>query len=172
MQSWWTLIESEERTSWSKIYTTACKEGNCSPHLKKLHPDLKLRKPTDCELRNDLLQTGDQPGAQHQEMPQNFDIPADIQFQILKHFFHFKGRVVHAISRLDPHHRAEEVPLNRFEKPTYLHRLHVGKDAVSITFTPEPNVFLAPLLVCRRWHFWGSHIFYGENTFAFSSLGE
>lgn len=159
-------------SSWENIYKIACMEGNCSPHPKKLHPDLYLRKPTDDELKNDLLQTGDQPRAQHQEISRCSKIPADIQFQILKHFLHFKGRVVHAISRLDREHPVEEVPLNRFGKPSYLHRLHVGRDAVSLTFSPEPNTFLAPLLVCKRWHFWGSHIFYGENTFAFSSLGE
>lgn len=158
--------------SWEDIYTTACKEGNCSPHPRKLHPDLYLRKPTDDELQTDLLQTSDRPRSQHQEMSRYFDIPADVQFQILKHFFDFKGRVVHAISRLDRYHPVEEVPLNRFGKPSYLHRLHVGSSKFSLTFSPEPNVFLAPLLVCKRWHFWGSHIFYGENTFAFSSLGE
>jgi hypothetical protein len=143
-------------------------EGNCSPKPTKLHPDLCLREPTQDELR----QTNDRPQPQPQEVPQSLDIPANIQFQILKHYFNFKGSVFHAISRLDLYHPVQQAPLDRYGRPSYLHRLHVGRDKVSITFSPEPNVFLAPLLVCKRWHFWGSHIFYGENTFAFSSLGE
>lgn len=136
--------------------------------VTKLHPDLFLRAPTQQDLKDELLQ----PRAQHQDISRSFDIPAKVQFLILKHFFNFKGSVVHAISRLDPYHPITQVPLNCCGKPSFLHRLHVGRGKISITFSPEPSVFLAPLLVCKRWHFWGSHIFYGENIFAFSSLGE
>lgn len=114
----------------------------------KLHPDLSLRPLTDeevedeedkedKEVEDDLLQTSAQPRAQHQDMSQSFDIPANVQFQILKHFFNFKGSVVHAISRLDPYHPITQVPLNRFGKPSYLHRLHVGRSKVSITLSPS-----------------------------------
>lgn len=171
MQKWPEHIESGD-LCWNRIYRLACQEGNCSPMSTKLHPDLLLRAPTDRELQDDLLQTSGQPRAQHQDMSQTFDFPANVQFQILKHFFNFKGRVVHAISRLDPYRPLTQVPRNCCGGPSYLHRLHVGRSKVSITFSPEPSVFLSPLLVCKRWHFWGSHIFYGENTFAFSSLGE
>ncbi|PHH80725.1 hypothetical protein CDD80_73 [Ophiocordyceps camponoti-rufipedis] len=34
------------------------------------------------------------------------------------------------------------------------------------------SALLAPLLVNKNWHFWGSHCFYGNNSFAFSSIGE
>lgn len=161
-------------------------EGNASPLLKKLHPDLNLRRPTNRELQADLLQSpsehqrsrpsdmlvGNTPGGNITRGKLPTKIPDKIQFQILRHIFDFQGKVVHAISRLDPHHALDEVPMNRNQRPSFLHRLHVGRTPVSITFAPDPNVFLAPLLVCRRWHFWGSHIFYGKNTFAFSSLGE
>lgn len=183
-QTWPDRIGSE---SWETIYKLSCLEGNASPKLTKLHPDLNLRRPTNRELQADLLQ--DDP-SEHQR-PRPFDmlagktpggnvlrgklptkIPDEVQFQILRHFFDFRGKVVHAISRLDPHHPLDEAPMNRNQRPSYLHRLHVGRTPVSIQFAPDPNVFLAPLLVCKRWHFWGSHIFYGQNTFAFSSLGE
>jgi hypothetical protein len=152
------------------IYATACKEGNASPLVCKIHPDLRLRKPTSEERKKDLLQEDTEVSLPM--MPETLKLPADIQFRILKHFFHFKGNVVHAISRLDPEYPEDSAPLGRDGKPSFYHRLHVGRKPVSIRFAPDPNVFLAPLLVCKRWHFWGSHIFYGENTFAFSSLGE
>ncbi|KAL7799190.1 hypothetical protein V8C37DRAFT_399013 [Trichoderma ceciliae] len=117
--SWPSLIMSHQ--SWDKIYSTACMEGNSSPMPTKLHPDLRLRRPTEQELQADLLQMDIQP--QH-EMSPSADIPVGVQFQILRHFFNFKGKVVHAISRLDPYHPSEEVPLNRYQKPCFLHRLH------------------------------------------------
>ncbi|KAL6893209.1 hypothetical protein HDV57DRAFT_226501 [Trichoderma longibrachiatum] len=173
--TWPSLFNGKVSPGWMTIYATACKEGNASPRLDKIHPDLRLRKPTTEELQNDLLQRDMAPVQTVPEIPERpktVKLPADIQFQILKHFLHFKGRVVHAISRLDPNHADDSAPLNRDGKPSFYHRLHVGRTPVSIKFAPDPNVFLAPLLVCKRWHFWGSHIFYGENTFAFSSLGE
>ncbi|KAM0265642.1 hypothetical protein ACHAQJ_000076 [Trichoderma viride] len=138
--TWPSLIESRE--TWDKVYSTACREGNSSPVSTKLHPDLRLRRPTEQELQADLLQTR----VQLPEMSRSFNIPADLQFQILRHLFNFKGSVVHAISRLDPYVPAEEVPLNRFQKPCFLHRLHVGRSPVNITFASDPNVFLSPLL--------------------------
>lgn len=182
--TWPDRIGSE---SWEKIYRLSCLEGNASPKLTKLHPDLNLRRPTNRELQADLLQ--DDPSEHQRPRPSDMlagktpggnvlrgkpptKIPDEIQFQILRHFFDFRGKVVHAISRLDPHHPLDEAPMNLNQRPSYLHRLHVGRTPVSIQFAPDPNVFLAPLLVCKRWHFWGGHIFYGLNTFAFSSLGE
>ncbi|KAL6817888.1 hypothetical protein J3E69DRAFT_358178 [Trichoderma sp. SZMC 28015] len=156
--TWPDRIGSE---SWETIYKLSCLEGNASPKLTKLHPDLNLRRPTNRELQADLLQ--DDP-SEHQR-PRPFDmlagktpggnvlrgmlptkIPDEVQFQILRHFFDFRGKVVHAISRLDPHHPLDEAPMNLNQRPSYLHRLHVGRTPVSIQFAPDPNVFLAPLL--------------------------
>ncbi|KAL6870479.1 hypothetical protein J3F83DRAFT_773336 [Trichoderma novae-zelandiae] len=157
----WPSLFGAEGMDWQEIYKAACMEGNASPLVSKIHPDLCLRGSTEQELQDDLLGTGK---GSLETMSQTFDIPAAIQFQILKHFLHFKGKVVHAISRLDPKYAEDSAPLNRDERPGFHHRLHVGRKPVSIKFAPDPNVFLAPLLVCKRWHFWGSHIFYGENT--------
>ncbi|KAL6804022.1 hypothetical protein J3E68DRAFT_434359 [Trichoderma sp. SZMC 28012] len=156
--TWPDRIGSE---SWETIYKLSCLEGNASPKLTKLHPDLNLRRPTNRELQADLLQDD---LSEHQR-PRPFDmlagktprgnvlrgklptkIPDEVQFQILRHFFDFRGKVVHAISRLDPHHPLDEAPMNRNQRPSYLHRLHVGRTPVSIQFAPDPNVFLAPLL--------------------------
>ncbi|KAL7951644.1 hypothetical protein V8C42DRAFT_356814 [Trichoderma barbatum] len=142
--------------NWETIYSTSCKEGNASPLLAKIHPELRLRKPTEQELQAGLLQTG---APQLQKTLPIFNIPEPetlneggklsalrVQLQILRCLLNFQGNVVHAISRLDPHHQADEVPLNGHQRPSFLHRLHVGRSPVSITFSPHPDVFLAPLL--------------------------
>ncbi|KAL7820791.1 hypothetical protein V8C26DRAFT_440445 [Trichoderma gracile] len=122
--TWPSLFNGEERHSWMAIYAIACKEGNASPLVCKIHPDLRLRKPTSEERKNDLVQEDTAP---LRTMPETFKLPADIQFRILKHFFHFKGQVVHAISRLDPECPEDSAPLNRNGNPSFYHRLHVGR---------------------------------------------
>ncbi|PTB61948.1 hypothetical protein BBK36DRAFT_1189792 [Trichoderma citrinoviride] len=122
--TWPSLFDGEGSRDWTAIYKLACMEGNASPLVSKIHPDLRLRGPTSEELQNDLLQKD---AAPLRTMPEAFRVPADIQFRILKHFFHFKGKVVHAISRLDPNHAEDSAPLNRDGKPSFHHRLHVGR---------------------------------------------
>ncbi|KAL7910774.1 hypothetical protein GGI35DRAFT_478186 [Trichoderma velutinum] len=136
--TWPDLIGNER---WEKIYKLSCMEGNASPLLKKLHPDLFLRRPTSMELQADVLQNpsehqrsrpsdmpmGNTPGGNITRGKLPTKIPEKIQFQILRQFFDFRGKVVHAISRLDPHHALVEVPMNRNQRPGYLHRLHVGR---------------------------------------------
>ncbi|EHK23689.1 uncharacterized protein TRIVIDRAFT_63893 [Trichoderma virens Gv29-8] len=156
-QATWPSLIRQGQVEWERIYKISCKEGNASPVLKKIHPDLNLRKPTRAELQADLLR---------REMPRSSNIPADntpgsdmlrsdtprkqipgdIQFKILRCLLEFQGKVVHAISRLDPYHPASAVPMNRYQRPSFFHRLHVGRAPVNITFAPNPNVFLAPLL--------------------------
>lgn len=97
------------------------------------------------------------------------ELPANVQARVFELVLHHAGRLVHAISRLDPHHPIDSMPATSTRLP---HRFHVGSSSVSIAFAPEPGSLLAPLLVCRRWAFLGVHAFYGLNTFAFSSLGE
>ncbi|KAK4063382.1 uncharacterized protein Triagg1_9533 [Trichoderma aggressivum f. europaeum] len=131
--TWPDRIGSE---SWERVYKRACMEGNASPNLKKIHPDLNLRKPTNREIQADILQN---PSDHQKPRPSDMPVgnitrgklprkmPDEIQFQILRHFFDFRGKVVHAISRLDPHHPLDEAPMNLNPRPSYLHRLHVGR---------------------------------------------
>ncbi|KAK1251618.1 hypothetical protein MKX07_007097 [Trichoderma sp. CBMAI-0711] len=123
--TWPSLFDGEVRPGWMTIYATACKEGNASPLVCKIHPDLRLRKPTSEERKKDLLQ--EDTAVPLRTIPETLKLPADIQFQILKHFFHFKGSVVHAISRLDPDYPEDSAPLGRDGKPSFYHRLHVGR---------------------------------------------
>lgn len=93
-------------------------------------------------------------------------LPAEALVRILQYLLSFKGDVVHAISRLDPCFKPETATEH------FIHKYHVGSGPVSLSFAPGPETLLGPLLVCHRWHAVGSTIFYGDNKFAFSSLGE
>lgn len=155
----------------------------------KLHPDLTLRMATTIEQANHA-QSAIEQRARHAIPVQTIGpdnntgpalgnnrawsnkLPMSALVCILKYHLLFKGQSVHAISRLDPFYKPHRVPRTRRGSPTYLQKFHIGIDPVSLTFAPRASILLAPLLVCRRWHYVGSTIFYGENTFAFSSLGE
>lgn len=164
-----------------KVYKLACCEGNSSPNLRNLHPYLKLRAPTADETQHQPDPLTSEPGfdlPNHNSQEQvsapcpAVGLPASLQFEILKHCLIFGGEIVHAISRLDPYYPLDEVPRDVSGNESLFHRFHVGKAKVSIAYGTNPQAILASLLVCKTWNFWGSHLFYGENKFAFSSLGE
>ncbi|KAJ3520460.1 hypothetical protein NM208_g13699 [Fusarium decemcellulare] len=84
--------------------------------------------------------------------------------KIFRLVFVFDGKVVHAISRLDPHYEPSEVHRNCNEAISLLHRFHIGRKTVSLTFSAiKPQDLLAPLLVSKRWNYIGASIFYGAN---------
>ncbi|CAM1502033.1 Fc.00g040170.m01.CDS01 [Cosmosporella sp. VM-42] len=170
------------------LYKLSCREENICSHPEKTHPDLELREPTRAEERrltlsnnndavesfgalddnevagnNDLIQYSPSPVAR---------VPPDVLAQILQNVLFFEGRVIHAISRLDPYREPDAIPTNSNGNPVLLHRFHVGSHSVNVTCAVHPQRLLAPLLVNRAWNFMGVNIFYGKNTFAFSSLGE
>lgn len=110
--------------------------------------------------------------SQELRLPANMTLPIEAQIRIVQHLLTFEGEPVHTISRLDPYITPRSGPNNINWQPRLLHRFHVGTASVSLVHAIDPNDLLAPLLVCSQWHFWGSTIFYGENRFVFSSLGE
>jgi hypothetical protein len=63
-------------------------------------------------------------------------------------------------------------PLELPERIELLRRFHIGSSSVNLTMATKPQELLAALQVCKKWHVWGCHLFYGQNRFAFSSLGE
>jgi hypothetical protein len=74
---------------------------------------------------------------------------------------------------LDPFFEPASPNRNCNGKISLLHRFHIGRQRVSLTFgTIHPQKLLAPLLVCKEWNMIGGSLFYGANTFAFSSIGE
>lgn len=175
-----------KRLDYGRIYGLSCMEENMSPVTTKLHPYLRLRAPTDIEERRAILEDEQNTDSPRKVLEKKdlvshgpidgfspFDnLPPQILVKILRHVLVFRGKLIHTLSRLDPHHEPDEVPTNISGRYSLLHRFHVGKASVSLTFATHPQDLLAPLLVNKMWSMIGINHFYGENVFAFSSLGE
>ncbi|KAK3984488.1 hypothetical protein QBC44DRAFT_252812, partial [Cladorrhinum sp. PSN332] len=106
-------------------------------------------------------------------------LPAHLQLKVFKHALYRPGELIHCISRLDPFSPPPQIPVaeegEEAPKPPRImtHGFFWGKRACNINNdTRRPNEVLALLLVSKRFHWIGVHVFYGLNTFAFSSLGE
>ena len=150
-----------------------------SPQICMTHPALKLRPALQSDrdqarLRSELYAEVTVQGAQVQTQLPN--LPSRVQLEILRHALVF-DETIHVLSRLDQYERPREmsdVALDRNGKPTFFSRFFIGNSgqSTSVKYAPDPNQLLAVLSVCHLWHEWGCHIFYGANTFAFSSLGE
>ncbi|VUC37858.1 unnamed protein product [Clonostachys rosea] len=149
--------------SWAAIYKKSCSEGNMSPSPTFLHPRLKLRSPYPRDEQKE-------PPTTEERFVLWARLPANVQLEVLRHLLVFKDSPVHAISRLDFYKEPRRPPRNCLGKISYLHRFHIGIRSVSLTFALNPQKVLAPLAVCKKWNTWGCYLFYGQNTFALSSL--
>ncbi|KAG7141102.1 hypothetical protein HYQ45_002254 [Verticillium longisporum] len=102
-------------------------------------------------------------------------MPPEIQAAIVRLVLEYPGRLVHCISRLDPHCEPRG-PLRHTPgrgSSNLPKRFWTGRGGTcSIEYATKPNDMLSMLLVSKSVHFLGVHAFYGLNTFAFSSLGE
>lgn len=172
--------------SWEDVWKLAKKESNICQHLRSLHPMLVFRgqRAQDlaaAETTNNFFHTPIDPtdtisdDAQGPLLPtskiQSFEqLSTNVQLKILGHALIF-DKIIHAISRLDEWVEPSEVP-EGVEDVRLLHRFHIGSAPVCLTHAIRPEVLLAPLIVCRSWNVMGCYVFYGLNTFAFSSLGE
>ncbi|KAG6039392.1 hypothetical protein E4U41_002716 [Claviceps citrina] len=150
------------------IYKLSCRESNIAPHPQQVIPGLEFAAWDEAERL----------AAPPVNVLQQFNfegVSPAIQFRILKHVLWFPGQRIHVLSRLDPYHPpALESAVLEEGVPYFelLRRFHIGNEPVILTKATIPSDLLAPLLVCRKFNFWGAFIFYGENEFAFSSLGE
>lgn len=147
-------------SSYKDIYKLSCLEGNMSPWA--VHPDFHLASSSYWPDDKDMEADG-------RCLDGRWSLPLQVQATILFHYFCLPGPI-HAISRL-PNTEPDEAdlsPRTRTGKFLHLRRFHIRFDKRS----RRPNQLLAPLLVNKNWHFWGSHCFYGNNSFAFSSIGE
>ncbi|PHH66565.1 hypothetical protein CDD81_7040 [Ophiocordyceps australis] len=162
------LARKQNQESYEAICKRTCRESNSSSDPYRVHPDLIMEKPNYQNLKQGL--PTHHTNSNYPQRP----LPDLLVVRILRLCLCFPGQVVHAISRLDPWHEPEEGDIEKDtnQTPRLLRRLHVGLTPISLTYATKPEKLLAPLLVSRAWNFWGSHLFYGENTFAFSSLGE
>ena len=123
---------------------------------------------------NNNNQQPDRPGSSRPFPFEN--LPWEIQGKILQQVLYKEGQLVHCISRLDPFEAPASFPddtelgARRSGLPK---RFFFGRGACSIARGGgDPGEELGVLAASRRMHFLGVHIFYGLNTFAFSSLGE
>ncbi|KAF4946116.1 hypothetical protein FSARC_14266 [Fusarium sarcochroum] len=175
-------------TNWGDVYKLSCKEENMSWAFgknmpPKTHPHLKLRPPTaeeelraiggeGCSPQPDQQCKG--PKSDESICPFRFEyLPGKIQLKILRYALVFGGEVVHPISRLDPYYEPSSIHTNCNGELSLIHRFHIGKEEVSLTFgVIHPQRLLAPLQVCKQWNLIGTTFFYGANKFAFSSIGE
>ncbi|KAJ4393786.1 hypothetical protein N0V93_003001 [Gnomoniopsis smithogilvyi] len=167
--------------AWETVWKAQYKQGNIPVNLTLLHPDIRLKKPEDF-MDSDSIASQDSEipyfGAPVISSPRRADfngfdkLPAAILVNILDQALFFAGRVVHIFSRLDPY----QPPADRRTAERLPGRIYIsnGERAyISLTYdTISPNKLLSPLRVNRKWNFFGAHIFYGRNTFAFSSFGE
>ncbi|KAM0217215.1 hypothetical protein ACHAQD_000132 [Fusarium lateritium] len=149
---------------WGDIYKLSCTEENMSSAFGKgkppnTHPLLRLCRPTDEEEAKAIGGEGEcctpppyrrclSLPAEPDFQPFRFnDLPDDIQVKILRIVLVFDGEPVHAVSRLDPYYEPDSDHLNCNQQTSLLHRFHIGREQVSLTFgTIHPQKLLAPLL--------------------------
>ncbi|KAH6617077.1 hypothetical protein F5144DRAFT_551576 [Chaetomium tenue] len=178
---------------YTRIYRLCCMEENMSSKTPVVHPDIKFVGPRRLAQHNPGPET-DSSDVEGEEAPEvvleddstqpvrdkkpfSFEkLPWELQAKILKLLLHKEGKIIHCISRLDPFVQPEEFPSeedlakNRSGLP---HRFYWGEREMNLSEDGvKPEDVLAILTVSKRVYFIGAHIFYGLNTFAFSSLGE
>ena len=181
----WNRNDMNSMPAWIRTYQDVWKyvsrQCNASSHPDKTHPELRLSPPGSEEIdaykkqqqQQIVIRNGSEAVTGSPETDiQGTRPPLAALVCILDHVLNYQGIAVHAISRLDPHCLDSCKNHNTTGDPSLLHRFHVGSSPVSVIGATEPQVLLAPLLVCAEWHYIGSHTFYSLNTFAFSSLGE
>ncbi|CAG7563553.1 unnamed protein product [Fusarium equiseti] len=153
-------------SDWGGIYKLSCKEENMSwafnqTQRPKTHPDLRLRPPTDVEEARGILERACTPKFDSEDSSSNDEgetqpfrfqaLSRKVQLKILCYALVFHGDAVHAISRLDPYYELDSLHRNCNGRTALLHRFHIGKERVSLTFGAiHPQWLLAPLLILQH----------------------
>ncbi|KAI5464858.1 hypothetical protein BGZ63DRAFT_421850 [Mariannaea sp. PMI_226] len=188
-----TLIDEERGPSWGEIVRISCFENNMPPAVDKTHPDIRLIEPTPRQWRElfrmyraqaaEIIEieddSEDEAEASSSEVENNNrpdglfqHVPPEILVAILRMVLVFEGESIHALSRLDSYVKPRIVPRDRNGNVSLLHRFHIGSGAFNLTFATKPQDLLGPLLVSKKWNYVAAHLFYSQNKFCFSSLGE
>ncbi|KAH8666785.1 hypothetical protein BX600DRAFT_436166 [Xylariales sp. PMI_506] len=191
IQPWHELLVkhlTEGSPSYQTVYKECCKQENMSTKPSVIHPNLHWNNneysAEDMEkmYNTSLLHQnaiGNIPPAENQLQPRipvfRFEeLPLQIQAKVFKIIF-VQPSVIHCLSRLDHMNPPGSVVQFPFPCSGYSklpHRFVFGSRSTSITTARKPSNILRPLCVSKRWLYIGVHMFYGMNTFAFSSLGE
>jgi hypothetical protein len=146
-----------------------------SPLRHLIHPGFKLRRVTPFEAvqsqrRDEIFAP---PEAEIQIQKRLPNLPANVQIRILSHLLVFEQKI-NVLSRLDEDGQdyLEAIPRDRAGNPRFFNRFHIGGGETSVMCALSPQHVLSALGVSRLWNVWGCHLFYGLNTFTFSSFGE
>ncbi|KAI1265385.1 hypothetical protein F5Y18DRAFT_50756 [Xylariaceae sp. FL1019] len=190
------------QAAYKALYEESCRQGIMSRSSAVHHPDLIISKRCYSEryIRRsfDRWRLNDSqyrrlcliilPNVFSQRLPTRFlpgsafrfeDLPRELQWRIFK-LVYPTNEIIHCLSRLDPYNPPLDftdpaLPLNEAGVSVgsgYPNRFHIGKRPCCIVKAAKPNDVIGYFLVSKRWFFLGAHLFYGTNTFAFSSLGE
>ncbi|KAK4100473.1 hypothetical protein N658DRAFT_535707 [Parathielavia hyrcaniae] len=162
------------------IYRLCCKEENMS--VRREEDDFSSGSESESDElevahpRQSLLPGQNAGSARRDESPIRFEqLPWDAQFKVLTFVLRKEG-LVHCLSRLDPFVHPEDFPSAEAlgeHRSGFKKLFFWGKRECSMSSDGHnPNEVLGVLGVSKRFYFIGAHIFYGLNTFAFSSLGE
>lgn len=165
--------------AWEEVWKAQYKQSNISVNLNLLHPDIRFKQPEDDDTSapENLGDTsGFRPPFDPAPLQADFKffdkLPTAILIKILNEILLFSGQVVHIFGRLDPYSRPADYQTAR-RVPGRIYVSDGKRTYISLTRdTLCPRNLLSPLCVNRKWYFFGAHIFYGTNTFGFSSFGE
>ncbi|KAI3399019.1 hypothetical protein diail_8046 [Diaporthe ilicicola] len=170
--------------SYEDVWQSSYKALNISIKLDKVHPQVRLipkGDDEDSDLGQDppvepiLDQDQGQDQGSRSRIPQ---LPDSILCKILTELLTMDG-LVHCFSRLDPFCAPVDFPTENElgNSSTGIRgRFFISKarcSDISLTHdTENPQTVLAVLSVSRKLSWLSTHIFYGTNTFAFSSISE
>lgn len=177
-RTWPSLLEQFKKgqappgTTYRDIWRKSNKEENMSVVIQNVHPNIMLVAPGEGQVGVGSIapQASNEPTVKFE----NFDkFPLDVQLRIWRFVLVFKGCLIHIFSRLDPFEEKQPPTrsLSGLPAKIFISDVSSGKARVSISEAMDPAELLRPLLTCKRWAFFMSHVFLSMNTFAFSSFG-
>lgn len=181
MSQWQNLLRRSisGHESYTKAWKSSQQTLNMPVDNAKTHPGILFVPRHRRELSDDMSPERDPIIPEMPEGVQLPELPDNVLFCILDHLLWYEGHLCHCISRLDLHEGPGSFPSQRElgrGRTGIRGRFFFSQDQrtpVSLTHdTLDPNDVLAALLVSRKWCWYGTHVFFGKNTFAFSSLGE
>lgn len=167
------VVNGGKQMSYTDVWRQSNMEENISVNLKYIHPNLRFVAPDSYEPRSQIEWRPT--GAAHLSKFERFnDLPTSIQLRIFAFVLRMDRCLIHVFSRLDPLHIEPQHPRTESGLPHkfFISDVANGKADISLSNATDPAELLQPLLTCKRWCFYLCHIFYGANTFSFSSFGE
>lgn len=175
--TWPTLLHEylagNHGVTYASVLKVCNKESAICVDPRQVHPNVRLVSADEVSESGDALQ----PNTPFDEALK-FEwsaLPLNVQFRIFRFLLEMEGSLVHVFSRLDPFAEMADLDPQQSTLPRkfFISKVAHDQDPLSLsTNAVSPATLLRPLLTCKRWCFYLCHIFYGENTFAFSSFSE